>query len=113
MQDDASHRLSSRLVLDDADLLPDWVDDWLVHDRERLHQLRLHVLEALADRLAGDGRYGLALDVALAALRSDTLRESAHRTSSAGIVHAAGERYQPSRGTERLTASRRPDSARL
>lgn len=80
MQDDTPHQLSSRLVLDDVDLLPDWADDWLVLDRERLHQLRLHVLETLADRLADDGRFGLALDVALAALRSDTLRESAHRS---------------------------------
>ncbi|MDO8149676.1 MULTISPECIES: BTAD domain-containing putative transcriptional regulator [unclassified Isoptericola] len=62
------------------ELLPDWDDPWLETERERLHQLRLHVLEATAARLAAAGRFGLALEAALAALRADELRESAHRT---------------------------------
>ena len=62
------------------ELLPDWDDDWLEDERERLGQLHLHMLEAQADRLAADDRFGLALDVALAALRIDPFRESAHRT---------------------------------
>ncbi len=63
----------------EGDLLPDWTDDWLTVDRERLRQLRLHVLEAIAGRLAARGLFGMALEAALAALRSDPLRESAHR----------------------------------
>lgn len=63
-----------------AELLPDWDDEWLLADRERLRQLRLHVLEAQAGRLSADGRYGLALEAALTALRADPLRESVHRT---------------------------------
>nr|WP_246246292.1 BTAD domain-containing putative transcriptional regulator [Isoptericola sediminis] len=66
--------------LGDDELLPDWDDPWLETERERLHQLRLHVLEATAARLAAAGRFGLALEAALAALRADELRESAHRT---------------------------------
>lgn len=62
-----------------GELLPDWDDPWLDAERERLHQLRLHVLEATAGQLAEQGRYGLALESALAALRADDLRESAHR----------------------------------
>jgi DNA-binding SARP family transcriptional activator len=62
-----------------ADLLPDWDDSWLEADRERLRQLRLHVLEEWAARLTDEGDYGLALEVALCALRTDVLRESAHR----------------------------------
>jgi DNA-binding SARP family transcriptional activator len=62
-----------------GELLPDWDDPWLDAERERLHQLRLHVLEAMADQLARQGHYGLALESALAALRADDLRESAHR----------------------------------
>lgn len=62
-----------------GELLPDWDDDWLDADRERLRQLRLHVLEAAAEHLAATGRFGLALESALAALRADSLRESAHR----------------------------------
>ena len=53
---------------------------WLDAERERLRHLRLHVLESWAQALAEWGRFGLALDVALVALRSDVLRESAHRT---------------------------------
>jgi DNA-binding SARP family transcriptional activator len=67
-------------VLDsDGELLPDWDDEWLHADRERLRQIRLHLLEASALRLAQVGLYGLALEAALAALRMDDWRESAHR----------------------------------
>lgn len=65
---------------DGGELLPDWEDEWLLPDRERLRQIRLHVLEAIAEKLAVAGRYGLAIDAALAALQCDVLRESAHRT---------------------------------
>jgi DNA-binding SARP family transcriptional activator len=63
-----------------CELLPDWDEEWLQDERERLRHLRLHVLESWAEALAQWGRFGLALDVALVALRSDVLRESAHRT---------------------------------
>lgn len=64
---------------DAVDLLPDWDDPWLETDRERLRQLRLHLLEEWAARLADAGDYGLALELALCALQTDVLRESAHR----------------------------------
>jgi DNA-binding SARP family transcriptional activator len=66
--------------LPDHDMLPDWDDPWLTEERERLRQLRLHVLEAIADHFADGGYYGLAVDIALCTLRADALRESAHRT---------------------------------
>lgn len=62
-----------------GELLPDWEDEWLDDERERLRQLRMHTLEAVAGRLAGTGRYGPAVDLALTVLRGDPLRESAHR----------------------------------
>lgn len=65
--------------VDDAELLPDWDDEWLATDRERLRQLRLHVFESMAQRLADAGFHGLALESALAAVRADPLRESAYR----------------------------------
>jgi DNA-binding SARP family transcriptional activator len=63
-----------------ADLLPDWYndDDWLLMEREQFHQLRLHALEAMSERLVQAGRYGEAVDAALAAIRAEPLRESAH-----------------------------------
>lgn len=63
----------------EGDLLPDWGDTWLVDERERLRQMRLHLLEAVADHFAHRGQFGLAIEVALSALRADVLRESAHR----------------------------------
>lgn len=63
-----------------ADLLPEWYDDFVEVERERLRQLRLHALEALSRRLVGLGRHARALDVALAAVAADPLRETAHRT---------------------------------
>ncbi len=62
-----------------GELLPDWYDDWAQDERERYRQLRLHALEAMAERLVLDGRWGDAVLAALAALSSDPLRESAHR----------------------------------
>ncbi len=62
-----------------GDLLPDWYDEWVLSERERLHELRMHALEELADRATRDGRYGAAIDNALAAIQADPLRESAHR----------------------------------
>jgi DNA-binding SARP family transcriptional activator len=65
--------------IDCGDLLPGWYDDWVLFERERLRQLRLHALELAAERLLANGRPGLALAVALEAVRVEPLRESAHR----------------------------------
>ncbi|MGH3516110.1 MAG: AfsR/SARP family transcriptional regulator [Haloechinothrix sp.] len=72
-----------------ADLLPGWYDDWVIFERERLRQLRLHTLEALATGLAEQRRYAAALDTALEAIRLEPLRESAHRVAI-GIHLAEG-----------------------
>lgn len=63
-----------------GDLLPGWYDDWVLLERERVRQLRLHTLEALAVRFLAVGRLADALEVAYAAVRAEPLRESAHRT---------------------------------
>ena len=62
-----------------AELLPDWYDDWLLFERERYRQLSLHALEALAERLGRDGDVARGVEAALSAVRSEPLRESAHR----------------------------------
>lgn len=61
-----------------ADLLPDWYDDWAVIEAEEWRQLRLHALDALAARLMDAGRYADAASAALAAVRAEPLRETAH-----------------------------------
>lgn len=70
-----------------GELLPSWYDDWVIFERERLRQLRLHALDALASRLAADGRYADALQAAIESVRLEPLRESAHRAAIA--IHLA------------------------
>jgi len=59
-------------------LLPGWYDDWVVFERERLHQLRLHALERLAELMLKRGSLALALQVALEAVRGEPLRETSN-----------------------------------
>jgi DNA-binding SARP family transcriptional activator len=61
-----------------ADLLPGWEEEWLLVERERIRQLRVHAIEALADLLRRCGRYGEAVDAALRVIGAEPLRESAH-----------------------------------
>jgi len=62
-----------------GDLLPDWYDDWVLIERERFRQLRLHALETLCEDLAADGSYAAAVEAGLACVAAEPLRESAHR----------------------------------
>jgi len=59
-----------------GDLLPDWCDDWLVVERERLRELRIRVCE----QLTAIGSFGQAIEAGMAAVRAEPLRESAHRS---------------------------------
>ena len=70
------------LAFSAGDLLPDWYDDadWLLMERTRFHQLRLHALERLCELLIRQGRIVEAVDAGLAAVTADPLRESAHRS---------------------------------
>jgi DNA-binding SARP family transcriptional activator len=84
-----------------ADLLPEWDgDDWVVVERERYLQLRLHALEAMCGRLTEIGRYGEAVEAGLAAVRAEPLRESAHR-SLIRVHLAEGNRWEAVRQYER------------
>ena len=62
-----------------ADLLPDWYDEWLSIERERMRQLVLSMLESRAGRALSAGDAPKAIQVALTAASIDPLRESAHR----------------------------------
>ena len=72
-----------RLSLDPGwftgELLPDWYDEWVVIERERFRQLRLHGLESLCHRLTASGRFAEAVEAGLAAVAAEPLRESAQR----------------------------------
>jgi DNA-binding SARP family transcriptional activator len=62
-----------------GDLLPDWDEDWIQFERERLRQLRIHALESLCRRLSRAGRHAEAVDAGQAAVCAEPLRESAQR----------------------------------
>jgi DNA-binding SARP family transcriptional activator len=62
-----------------GELLPGWYEDWVLIERERLSQLQIRALEAIADRLTATGHYADAIEAALAAVRLEPLRESATR----------------------------------
>lgn len=63
----------------EAELLPNWYEDFVEFERERFRQMRAHALEALSRRLLRAGECARAVDVGLAAVRLDPLRETAHR----------------------------------
>lgn len=75
------------------DLLPTWDDDWLVAERERFRQLRLHALEAICTRNTSLGRFTPAIEAGLAAVAGDSLRESAHRVLIGAFI-AEGNVYE-------------------
>ncbi len=76
----------------DGDLLPGWYDDWVLLERERLHQLRLHALEALAERLLAGGRPAEAVDIAYRAVALEPLRESARCALIRALLHEGNAR---------------------
>jgi DNA-binding SARP family transcriptional activator len=61
------------------DVLVGWYDDWVIAERERFRQLRLHALDHLGELLLRAHRYSEALQVGLASVASEPLRESAQR----------------------------------
>lgn len=73
------------------ELLPDWSEDWVTIERERLRHLELQVLDERVSALLGSGRVVEALDTALRAIRLEPLRESTHR-AVIRIFLASGDR---------------------
>ena len=69
--------LDPRPLLDD--LLPDWYDEWVLLEQERLRQVRMRALEALCLRLTALGRFAAAVESAYGAVRIEPLRESGHK----------------------------------
>jgi DNA-binding SARP family transcriptional activator len=62
-----------------GELLPDWYDDWLVVERERLRELRVRALERVCERLTALRSFGPAIEAGRAAVYAAPLRESSHR----------------------------------
>lgn len=82
------------------DLLPDWDDEWVLLERERFRQVRLHALERSCELLIASGRLTEAIVAGLAALAAEPLRESAHRVLIRAHL-AEGNRFEALRQFER------------
>lgn len=63
----------------EGELLPDWDEEWLSPERERVRQLGVHALETICRDLSAVGRTAEAIDAGVAAVATDPLRESAQR----------------------------------
>jgi DNA-binding SARP family transcriptional activator len=74
-----SDRDALATLTDAEELLADWDDDWIQVERERMHEVRLEALEALAEDLTDRGMVGQAIEAGLAAVADEPYRESAHR----------------------------------
>ncbi len=75
---DREQRMEDLDLLSD-DLLREWCEDWVIVERERFRQLRLHALERACELFICSRQYSLALEVALTAVAGEPLRESANR----------------------------------
>ncbi len=73
----ASDPVAVLRVLRAPDLLSGWDDEWVLEDRESLHQRRFRALERLARASLDDGRPTDSVDFALEAVRLEPLVESA------------------------------------
>jgi DNA-binding SARP family transcriptional activator len=89
-------------MVPEADLLPDHYDEWVLLERERFRQLRMHALELLCDQLSSCGRHGEAVEAGLAAVSGEPLRESAHRALICAHL-AEGNRCEAIRQYDRYT----------
>jgi DNA-binding SARP family transcriptional activator len=83
-----------------GDLLPDWYEDWVLLERERLRQLRLHALEVACVELTRRGEIARAIEAGLAAVAAEPLRESSTRALM-GAHLAEGNRVEALRQFER------------
>lgn len=63
-----------------GELLPNWDDEWLIPERERLQQLYLRTLEQLIIQLEAEQNYRTALEYGQSLLRLDPLNEATYCT---------------------------------
>ncbi|MFC3737712.1 AfsR/SARP family transcriptional regulator [Paractinoplanes deccanensis] len=91
-----------------ADLLPDWYDDWLDTERERIRQLRLAALERDGEVMLEAGHPADGIQLGLRAVALEPLRESAQRLVIRCHL-AEGNLIEAVRQYERYAASLRRD----
>jgi DNA-binding SARP family transcriptional activator len=71
-----SSRATRLRLLESEELLPGWYDDWVLYEREKLEQKRLHALESLATTSYEVGDLDTALQAAQEASRIEPLLDA-------------------------------------
>ena len=66
-------------LVDGAEILPGWDEEWLVIERERYRLLRLRALEQAGETFLAANDPARAMEASLASLSTEPYRESAHR----------------------------------
>jgi DNA-binding SARP family transcriptional activator len=66
-------------LVDGAEILPGWDEEWLVVERERYRLLRLRALERAGEAFLAANDPARAMEASLASISSEPYRESAHR----------------------------------
>ncbi len=69
-----------------AELLPGWGDEWIIVERERFRELRLHALEQAGELLLEAGDRSTAIEAAMAAIDTEPFRDSAQRLLVRGYL---------------------------
>lgn len=67
------------MLMSATDLLPGWEDEWIIVERERFRERRLHALEQACESLLEIGDHPAAMQAALAAIVAEPYRDSAQR----------------------------------
>lgn len=62
-----------------TEVLPGWEEEWIIVERERFRELRLHALERACEALLAEGMHGPAVHTAMAAVTAEPFRDSAQR----------------------------------
>lgn len=66
-------------LVDSAEILPGWDEEWLVVERERYRLLRLRALEEAGEAFLAANDPARAMEASLASISTEPYRESAHR----------------------------------
>jgi DNA-binding SARP family transcriptional activator len=100
LDDEQARSLDSAIELYRGELLPTWYQDWCIYERERLHLIRIMMLEQLMAHCESRQRFARAIGYGQTILRHDRARERTHRELMR-LYYLIGDRTAAMRQYER------------